>query len=144
MEKVQRGLPNTYQREEVLRFQVLNACRGVPECDLAGFKPADTYEKVLADLRSAIGTAMRSAGLSSRLAPATWNATNNIDDLNMQRESEPYQDEHGAWWVERRYNGNNRDRGGFNRSRPRSQNSRGGYQGSFAEVHTRTIVVDTD
>jgi hypothetical protein len=55
----QRGLSVQYQYEHSLRDQVLNACRGVEECSLALYKPALTFEGLCADLRSAIGTAVR-------------------------------------------------------------------------------------
>jgi hypothetical protein len=55
----QRGLSVQYQTEHTLRDQVLNACRGVPECNLALFKPAPTFEGLCADLRAAIATATR-------------------------------------------------------------------------------------
>lgn len=57
---IQRGLSLVYQTEYNLRDQIINACRGVKECDLALYKPARTFEGVCAELRSAVGTAMRS------------------------------------------------------------------------------------
>ena len=59
LQKIQRGLTETYQNENSLRDQVISACRGVPKCNLALYKPADTFEGVCAELRSAVGTAMR-------------------------------------------------------------------------------------
>jgi hypothetical protein len=55
----QRGLTIQYQNENSLRDQVLNACRGIEECNLALFKPAPTFEGLCADLRSAIGQTVR-------------------------------------------------------------------------------------
>lgn len=60
LQKIQRGLGDGYQSDHTLRDQAINACRGVKECSLALYKPASTYEGVCAELRSAIGTAVRS------------------------------------------------------------------------------------
>jgi hypothetical protein len=59
LQKIQRGLTKSYQNDNSLRDQVISACRGVPECNMALYKPANTFEGVCAELRSAIGTAMR-------------------------------------------------------------------------------------
>jgi hypothetical protein len=50
LEKIQRGLSEQYQTEYNLRDQVINGCRGVPECSFALYKPAPTYEGVCAEL----------------------------------------------------------------------------------------------
>lgn len=63
----QKGLSERYQADHVLRDQALNACYGVPECHLALFKPAPTFEGLCADLRAAISTAARSKESSSFL-----------------------------------------------------------------------------
>src|SRR3982074_1962442 len=60
LQKVQRGLTKEYHHEHNLRDQIISACRGVEECNLALCKPANTFEGVCAELRSAIGTAVRS------------------------------------------------------------------------------------
>lgn len=60
LQNIQRGLSESYQEDLSLRDQVINACRGIEECNLALFNPANTYEGVCAQLRSAIGTAVRS------------------------------------------------------------------------------------
>jgi hypothetical protein len=65
LQKVQRGLTKEYQYEHNLRDQVINACRGVEECNLALYKPSPTFEEICAELRSAIGTAMRSSEAKS-------------------------------------------------------------------------------
>ena len=59
LQTIQRGLSIDYQAENSLRDQVISACRGVPECSLALYKPANTFEGVCAELRSAVGTAVR-------------------------------------------------------------------------------------
>jgi hypothetical protein len=59
LQKVQRGLTESYQNDNSLRDQVISACRGIPECSLALYQPADTFEGVCAQLRSAVGTAVR-------------------------------------------------------------------------------------
>ena len=60
LQTIQRGLSESYQEDFSLRDQVISACRGVEECNLALFNPASTYEGVCAQLRSSIGTALRS------------------------------------------------------------------------------------
>jgi hypothetical protein len=52
--KLQRALPNVNQAEATLRDQLLNACRGIKECNNAIFAPAPTYEGVRSQLRRAI------------------------------------------------------------------------------------------
>src|SRR5437763_15948825 len=59
LQKVQRGLTERYQNDNSLRDQVISACRGIPECSLALYQPAKTFEGVCAQLRSAVGTAVR-------------------------------------------------------------------------------------
>jgi hypothetical protein len=59
LQKIQRGLSAEYQREYSLRDQVISACRGVEEYSFALYKPANTFEGVCAELRSAVGTAVR-------------------------------------------------------------------------------------
>ncbi|KAI1006957.1 hypothetical protein K3495_g1266 [Podosphaera aphanis] len=56
LNKLQPGLSSSYRNEDVLRDQVLVACRGIPECSYSLFKPADSYEGVCADMRNAIST----------------------------------------------------------------------------------------
>jgi len=59
LQKVQRGLTESYQNDNSLRDQVISACRGISECSLALYQPANTFEGVCAQLRSAVGTAVR-------------------------------------------------------------------------------------
>jgi hypothetical protein len=58
LQKVQRGLTKEYHHN--LCDQVINACQGVKECNLALYKPANTFKGVYAELRSVIGTAVQS------------------------------------------------------------------------------------
>jgi hypothetical protein len=60
LQTIQRDLSESYQEDFSLRDQVISACRGVEECNLALFNPANTYEGVCAQLRSSVGTALRS------------------------------------------------------------------------------------
>src|SRR5260370_35625158 len=60
LQKIQRGLSKEYKYEHNLRDKIISACRGVEECNLALYKPASTFEGDCAELRSAIGTAIRS------------------------------------------------------------------------------------
>jgi hypothetical protein len=62
LQNIQKGLSKDYQTENSLRDQVISACRGVPECSLALYKAADSFEGIYAELRSAVGTAMRTCG----------------------------------------------------------------------------------
>ncbi len=64
---VQFGLSPRQQSEADLRDQLLSACQGIPECSLALYKPADTYEKLCDELRTAIGTAERNVRNSEAL-----------------------------------------------------------------------------
>jgi len=107
LQKVQRGLTKEYQYEHNLRDQVINACRGVEECNLALYKPSPTFEGICAELRSAIGTAMR-----SREAKSTFTTQLDVDD-------DKY--EYGQHWTDRTYGGRGRGRGrsfgSYNRGR---------------------------
>lgn len=97
----QRALGRDYSGEDNLRTTVIKACRGVPELEMALFKPAQLCEELFSDLRSAVET---------RLTRTT--AIHVMDD-----ESDQY-------YVDRRYNGQHRGRGG----RP-SQNLNRGNRG---------------
>jgi len=59
LQKIQSGLSEHYQTDNSLRDQVILACRGITECNLALFQPASTFEGVCAQLRSAVRTTMR-------------------------------------------------------------------------------------
>ncbi|KAF6806255.1 glycosyl transferase [Colletotrichum plurivorum] len=50
---LQQAFPNAHQTDQGLRDQVLSACRGVKECDMALFNPGPTFESVCNQLRSA-------------------------------------------------------------------------------------------
>jgi hypothetical protein len=50
LQTIQRGLSESYQEDFSLRDQVISACRGVEECNLALFHPASMYEGVCAQL----------------------------------------------------------------------------------------------
>ncbi|RKF53194.1 integrase and RNaseH domain-containing protein, partial [Erysiphe neolycopersici] len=52
-------LGREHHSEYNLRDQLLNACKGVPQCNLACFVPATTFEGLCAQLRSSIATAIR-------------------------------------------------------------------------------------
>jgi hypothetical protein len=119
LQKVQRGLTKEYQYEHNLRDQVINACRGVEECNLALYKPANTFEGVCAELRSAIGTAVR-----SREPTSAFHAQ--IDDNEYEYDQN---------WTDRTYGGRGRRRGrGFSTNRGQGNRGgntyRGGYQGN--------------
>jgi hypothetical protein len=50
----QRALGKNFGGEDALRTTVINACRGVPELEMALFKPATICEGLFSDLRSAV------------------------------------------------------------------------------------------
>ncbi|RKF81920.1 integrase and RNaseH domain-containing protein [Golovinomyces cichoracearum] len=55
----QKVLPKEYRTDHNLRDQTLNACRRVDECSFASYKPAYAYERLCAELRSAVATVIR-------------------------------------------------------------------------------------
>ena len=107
LQKIQPGLNINYQTEINLRDQIINACRGVPECNLALYKPAKTFESVCAELRASIATAMRNREVQQ------FNA---YFDENGE-----YELEYDQNWTDRTYGGRGRHRG---RSQPK-RNTRG-------------------
>jgi hypothetical protein len=137
LQNIQRGLSREYQYEHNLRDQVISACRGVEECNLALYKPANTFEGVCAELRSAIGTAMRSRDPAS--------AFNTQDDGNG----------YGQNWTDRTYGGRGRryDRGygqrgggfrnyrGVNQRNQERGNFRRGYRGNYGESRQKKCYV---
>jgi len=70
---LQYGLVDSYQSELMLRDQVINACRDVPECNLVLLRPATTYEGLCADLRNAIGQAERMRSTNTYIADSMIN-----------------------------------------------------------------------
>jgi hypothetical protein len=104
---IQRGLDPSYHSDTSLRDQTINACRGIPECNLALFNPAKTYEGVCAQLRSAIGTAIR-----SREAQQFTNATQHHDDWLEPPTTSHQHDFHDQHWTDRTYGGRRNARGG--------------------------------
>jgi hypothetical protein len=119
LEKIQRGLSEQYQTEYNLRDQVINGCRGVPECSLALYKPAPTYEGVCADLRSAVGTAIR-----------TQESSQFNTEVDHNHEDEHDQGE--TYYTDRSYSGRDRGYGrGYNQ---RGRGFRGGgYRGGYRD-----------
>jgi hypothetical protein len=57
--KIERDLSSVYQQKYSLRNQIISACRDILECSLALYNPADIYEKICSQLRSAIETVIR-------------------------------------------------------------------------------------
>lgn len=60
LRRIQQVLTLEYQSKYSLRDQVISACQGVEEYNLALYKPALTFKGVCTELRSAVGTALRS------------------------------------------------------------------------------------
>jgi hypothetical protein len=114
---------NYNSSEDSLAGQLLLACQGVKACDGVFTRPTTTFEAVASDLRSTVGTYMRSHPQPSRPSYTTNSAA---DDNN------------SAYYVDRRYgrNDNGYSRGGYNRGgynrniRPRGS-YRGGNGGRF-------------
>ncbi|CAE7221385.1 hypothetical protein PTTW11_11413 [Pyrenophora teres f. teres] len=102
----QRALGKNFEGEDALRTTVINACRGVPELEMALFKPALICEGLFSDLRSAIETHL-----------ARQHTTQMLMGSKIATEDQYY--------LDRRYNSNGRDRGGFRGG------SRGGFSGGF-------------
>ena len=115
LQKIQRGLSTDYQTENSLRDQVINACRGVPECSLALYKPSDSFEGVCAELRSAVGTAVRA---HKEQQFSTYSEQN--------KDNEPEQ-----LWTDRQYIGQGRSYRGQSRSR-----YRGNFHGGLGRGYT--------
>ena len=116
LQTLQKGLDLSYQNDRTLRDRVIAATRGVPECDLALFNAAPTYEGVCAQLRSAIATAT----LSHQHQPTQYA----YGDTQKAYEDTQYAYDR-AYWTDRTYKrGGSRgyNRGGGGRGR-------GGFQG---------------
>jgi hypothetical protein len=107
----QRALGKNFEGEDALRTTVINACRGVPELEMALFKPAPICEGLFSDLRSAIETHL-----------ARQHTTQMLMGSKMVTEDQYY--------LDRRYNGKGRDRGEF-RGGPRGGSRGGGFSGGF-------------
>jgi hypothetical protein len=105
LQTIQRGLSGSYQEDLSLRDQVISACRGVGECNYALYNPASTYEGVCWQLRSAVGTAVRSQEMSQ--------FTNHPSDHHDR-------DLHDHNWTDRTYGGRGRSRG-FDQRRSRGR-----------------------
>jgi hypothetical protein len=111
----QRGLTTQYQNENSLRDQVLNAYRGIEECNLALFKPAPTFKGLCVDLRAAIGQTVRT------------------------KETASFFKEKHQYWTDRTYGGT-KERFPFrtnNQSKGRGPSS----QGTFARTYDQKCFV---
>ena len=82
----QRALGKNFEGEDALRTTVINACRGVPELEMALFKPATICEGLFSDLRSAVET-------------------------HLARQHTAQMVTENQYYVDRRYNSNSRNRG---------------------------------
>ena len=124
LQKVQRGLSAPYQTDRSIRDQVLSACRYVPECNLALYQPADTYEAVCAQLRNSIGTAMRSQEAQQFSAYLAQNVHQN--DFNDDPTAQFIDSNPSQYLTDRKYANNRR---GYSRRRGRSGfRGRGGFR----------------
>jgi polyhydroxyalkanoate synthesis regulator phasin len=114
---LQKGLSYEYQQENNLRDQVLNACKGIPECRFALFKPATTFEGVCAELRASIATAIN------------------------ERKNDALMAEH--YWVDRKYEGSRTRFGRFGRDDKPLPNGRFGHNEKLLPTRQRTSSVRT-
>jgi hypothetical protein len=97
LRKLSKALGGYFETDDALRDQIVICCDGIPECNLALFQPAPTYEGVCAQLRSAIATVGRSKQqFITEIAP----------------DPEPPDQ---AFWVDRKFGGNGSYKG---RGRP--------------------------
>ncbi|KAF1935035.1 hypothetical protein EJ02DRAFT_507252 [Clathrospora elynae] len=85
----QRALGKNFEGEDALRTTVINAYRGVPELEMALFKPATICEGLFSDLRSAV-----------EMHLAQQHTTQMLMGSNTVMEDQYY--------LDRRYNGNRR------------------------------------
>ncbi len=126
LQMIQLALPDQ-QGGTALRNQVISACRGVPECTLALFQPGKTYEAVCAQLRSAVGTAMRNREDQRQF-------TTNYEHHDYHDQSDE------TYWTDRTYRGqgNYRNRG-YTRGNSNRGSSRGrsGSRGGLGSSETR-------
>ncbi|KAI1669680.1 hypothetical protein L13192_07139 [Pyrenophora tritici-repentis] len=104
----QRALGKNFKGEDALRTTVINACRGVLELEMAVFKPATICEGLFSDLRSAVET-------------------------HLARQHTAQMVTEDQYYLDRRYNGNGRTRGGFRGG----GGSRGAYRGGEQHVGNR-------
>ncbi|KAF7567022.1 DUF1421 multi-domain protein [Pyrenophora tritici-repentis] len=100
----QRALGKNFEGEDALRTTVINACRGVPELEMALFKPATICEGLFSDLRSAVET-------------------------HLARQHTAQLVTEDQYYLDRRYNGNGRIRGGSRGGGGFRGGSRGAYRG---------------
>lgn len=121
--KLRRGLSAEYRFDYTIRDRVINACRGVKECNYSTCKPSDSFESVCADLRASIGVSLEQTGsLPSSQFP------------NYTPESFPDADHN---WTDRTYGGRGGNRGeggrgggnGYRGGGGNGYNGGGGYRG---------------
>jgi hypothetical protein len=119
LRKLQRNLNDEYQGDRALRDQTVNACGMVPECNLATFKPAESFEAVCADLRASVSTALRTRDAHQYHASHEGHGV----DAN-------YHDQN---WTDRQYGGRGRSpyRNGSG-SRGQSRDYRGPSKGRYS------------
>ena len=71
----QQALIDEYSHGNQLRDVIITVCNGIAECRHALLTPADTYEGVASQLRSAIGTLQREVDLrNTNPAPMIYNS----------------------------------------------------------------------
>ena len=137
LQKIQRGLAKEYQYEHNLRDQVISAYRGVEECNLALYKPASTFEGVCAELRSAIGTAIR-----SRDPTSAFEYDHNWTDRTYGGRGRRYDQGYGQRGGFRRGSrGGSRGYKGSNQRNQERENFRGDYREKYRESRQKKCYV---
>ncbi|RKF74834.1 hypothetical protein GcC1_082027, partial [Golovinomyces cichoracearum] len=79
LQKAQLAISSAYQTELCLRDTVINTVRDIPECSMACYKPAATFEALCADIRASIATALR-----IKQGPSVFPKTTTISPLRTQ------------------------------------------------------------
>jgi len=113
--KIQPGLADYYRTEQSIRDQLVNACRGIAECNYALYKPATNYESLCAELRSAVALAMRER--------QEQQARQYLTEPELEYEAEQH-------WTDRTYSQRGRSQHSNYRGY-RGRNQRGSGRGSY-------------
>ncbi|RKF83410.1 integrase and RNaseH domain-containing protein, partial [Golovinomyces cichoracearum] len=122
LSRIQQGLCLVYLEKHRLRDQVLDACRGIPECKMTLMKLSPTYEGVCADLRSAISNETKCSETLQFLNSNEYNINANGHSNGNHRNDGNNHKDNEVNWTDRTYCGHGKDNNNFR------QNTRGSYQ----------------
>jgi hypothetical protein len=117
LRRLQMRLRPDLRTDQHIRDKLYLACRRSPECNLAVFKPATTFQKACADIRSA---------LSIRSETTTTSSAFSTDEtLGQQQQSSPFD----QFYADRRINYSQNSKRGTPQLESRSgSGSKGGKQ----------------